>query len=95
MRVLRDASLELMDTMPAGDMIEHVRASAAQVPGVLGVDKSYARKTGFRYHVDLHIEVDPALTVAESHAIAGQVRSRVRDELAGWPTCWFTSSPPD
>lgn len=82
-RVLRDASLELMDTMPAAGMIEHVRASAAQVPGVLGVDKSYARKTGFRYHVDLHIEVDPALTVAESHAIAGQVRSRVRDEL-GW-----------
>ena len=83
LRVLRDAALELMDTMPAGDMIEHVRASAAQVPGVLGVDKSYARKTGFRYHVDLHIEVDPALTVAESHAIAGRVRSRVRDEL-GW-----------
>lgn len=83
LRVLRDASLELMDTMPSGEMIEHVRASAAQVPGVLGVDKSYARKTGFRYHVDLHIEVDPSLTVAESHVIAGQVRSRVRDEL-GW-----------
>jgi len=83
MRVLRDAALELMDTMPSGEMIEHVRASAAQVPGVLGVDKSYARKTGFRYHVDLHIEVDPRLTVAESHAIAGRVRSRVRDEI-GW-----------
>jgi len=83
LRIVRDASLELMDTMPAAEMIEHVRATAAQVPGVLGVDKSYARKTGFRYHVDLHIEVDPRLTVAESHAIAGQVRSRVRDEI-GW-----------
>ena len=83
LRVVRDASLELMDTMPAAGMIEHVRATAAQVPGVLGVDKSYARKTGFRYHVDLHIEVDPSLTVAESHAIAGRVRSRVRDEI-GW-----------
>jgi cation diffusion facilitator family transporter len=83
LRVLRDAALELMDTMPSGEMIEHVRSSAAQVPGVLGVDKSYARKTGFRYHVDLHIEVDPRMTVAESHAIAGQVRSRVRDEI-GW-----------
>jgi cation diffusion facilitator family transporter len=83
MRVLRDAALELMDTMPSYDMIEHVRASAAKVPGVLGVDKSYARKTGFRYHVDLHIEVDPRMTVAESHAIAGKVRSCVRDEI-GW-----------
>lgn len=82
-RVLRDASLELMDTMPRGEMIERVRAAAAAVPGVAGVDKIYARKTGFKYHVDLHIEVDPGLTVAASHAIAGQVRSRLRAQL-GW-----------
>jgi cation diffusion facilitator family transporter len=81
LRVLRDASLDLMDTMPGGGMIERVRTVALAVPGVLGVDKSYARKTGFRYHVDLHIEVDPNLTVAASHVIAGQVRSSVREQL--------------
>jgi cation diffusion facilitator family transporter len=81
-RVLREASFELMDTMPDTEMIDIVRAVATDVPGVLGVDKSYARKTGFKYHVDLHIEVDPSLTVSESHAIAGQVRSRVRDRIA-------------
>jgi len=48
---------------------------------VLGVDKIHARKTGFRYHVDLHIEVDPELTVAASHVIGGRVRTRVRDQL--------------
>jgi cation diffusion facilitator family transporter len=83
LRVLRDASLELMDTMPSGEMIERVRAAAAEVPGVAGVDKSYARKTGFKYHVDLHIEVDPNLTVAASHVIAGRVRRRVREQV-GW-----------
>jgi divalent metal cation (Fe/Co/Zn/Cd) transporter len=83
LRVLRDVSLELMDTMPGGEMIERVRAAAADVLGVLGVDKSYARKTAFKYHVDLHIEVDPTLTVAASHVIAGHVRSRVRSHL-GW-----------
>ncbi len=76
LRVLRDASLELMDTMPGGGMIERIRATAAAVPGVEGIDKSYARKTGFKYHVDLHIEVDPGMTVEASHAIAGEVRSR-------------------
>ena len=81
-RVLREASLELVDTMPDASMIDRVRAAAASVPGVLGVDKSYARKTGFKYHVDLHIEVDPSLTVAESHVIAGLVRSRVREDVA-------------
>jgi cation diffusion facilitator family transporter len=82
-RVLRDASLQLMDTMPGVEMIERLRASAASVPGVSGVDKIYARKTGFKYHVDLHVEVDPELRVAESHVIGGQVRSRVRAQL-GW-----------
>jgi cation diffusion facilitator family transporter len=83
LRVLREASLELMDTMPGGDLIGRVRAAAAAVPGVLGVDKVHARKTGLQYHVDLHIEVDPAMTVAASHAIAGIVRSRLKAEL-GW-----------
>jgi cation diffusion facilitator family transporter len=82
-RVVRDASLELMDTMPDSEMIDRVRAAACEVPGVVGVDKSYARKTGFQYHVDLHIEVDPALTVSASHVIAGHVRSRVRERI-GW-----------
>jgi divalent metal cation (Fe/Co/Zn/Cd) transporter len=49
----------------------------------MGVDKIYARKTGFRYHVDLHLEVDPELTVAASHVIGGRVRSGVRERL-GW-----------
>lgn len=83
LRVLRDASLELMDTMPSEQMMARVRAAAGEVPGVVGVDKSYARKTGFRYHVDLHIEVDPNLSVLAAHAIAGLVRSRVRARL-GW-----------
>lgn len=80
-RVLRDASLELMDTMPALDKIEEIRRVAMTVDGVWGVDKTYARKTGFTYHVDLHIEVDPSLTVAASHQIAGHVRSLIRARL--------------
>lgn len=82
LRVLRDASLELMDTMPDDGRIEEIRSVALSVEGVRGVDKTYARKTGFTYHVDLHIEVDPQLTVAASHQIAGHVRSLVRARLA-------------
>jgi len=81
LRVLRDASLELMDTMPDPPMMARVRATALDVEGVGGVDKAYARKTGMSYHVDLHIEVDPAMSVAAAHAVAGQVRHRVRADL--------------
>ena len=80
-RVLRDASLELMDTMPDAALMARVKTSALAVPGVRGVDKVYARKTGMQYHVDLHLEVDPRMTVAEAHGVGGHVRSRVRKEL--------------
>lgn len=81
-RVLRDASLELMDTMPSDDKIAEIRQVAMSVSGVRGVDKTYARKTGFSYHVDLHIEVDPNMSVAASHQIAGHVRSLLRERLS-------------
>jgi divalent metal cation (Fe/Co/Zn/Cd) transporter len=68
--------------MPSREMIEGVRTAAPDVAGV-DVDKSYARKTGFKYHVDLHIEVDPSLTVAASNVIGGRVRTQVGDQV-GW-----------
>ena len=51
------------------------------VPGVFGVEKCFARKTGLQYHVDLHLEVDPNLTVWESHEIATQVRIHICEQL--------------
>lgn len=81
MRVVRDASLDLADTMPDAAMMSRVTAVAAAVPGVVRVEKRYARKTGLQYHLDLHIEVDPELTVRASHAIAHDVKTRVQAEL--------------
>ena len=81
-RVVRDATLDLMDTMPPQELIEAVRKEAEKVPGVLGTEKIWARKTGLRYHIDLHLEVDPFLSVAEGHGIAEEVRNRIRQKLA-------------
>lgn len=77
-RVARDASLHLMDTIPDDGRIAAVRTAAR---GVQGVEKCLARPSGLQYHVDLHIEVDPELTVRESHTIAAAVRSRLRSDL--------------
>jgi divalent metal cation (Fe/Co/Zn/Cd) transporter len=63
--------------------MSQVRTEAATVAGVLGVEKCFARKTGLRYHVDLHLEVDPEMTVRQSHDIAHRVRMHVRERL-GW-----------
>jgi len=80
-RVGRDASLELVDTMPSPELTSQVLEVVRTVAGVQAIEKVFARKTGLQYHIDLHIEVDPTLTVAASHAIAGHVRATVRREL--------------
>ena len=82
LRVMRDTSLDLMDTMPSPDSLNQIRRVALTVPGVIGVEKCFARKTGLQYHVDLHLEVDPNLTVWESHDIATVVRIHLRQELS-------------
>jgi cation diffusion facilitator family transporter len=81
LRIGRDTSLELMDTMPAKGLMDSIRAQARRVQGVEGVEKCWARKTGLRYHIDLHLEVKPSMSVAESHSVAEQVRQHIRREL--------------
>ncbi len=81
LRVARETAFQLMDTMPDQAIIDRIRDVALSVPGVYGVEKCYARKTGLQYHVDLHLEVDPEITVRHSHDIATQVRIRIKETL--------------
>jgi cation diffusion facilitator family transporter len=80
-RVARDTALQLMDTMPGPVVMNRIRQVALEAPGVRGVEKCYARKTGLQYHVDLHLEVDPEITVRQSHDIATDVRIRIKQTL--------------
>ena len=81
LRVVRDTSLDLADTMPDPALTRKIQEVVLTVPGVTGVEKARARKTGLQYHVDLHIEVDPEMSVRESHVIAGQTRTRLKQTL--------------
>jgi cation diffusion facilitator family transporter len=80
-RVVRDTMLQLMDTMPDPEAMDRIRMAGLTVPGVLGIEKCFARKTGLKWHVDMHLEVDPAMSVYESHEIATQVKEKIRSEV--------------
>lgn len=82
LQVARETALTLMDTMPSDRRMRLIRKTALTVPGALAVEKCFARKTGLRYHVDLHLEVDPDLTVRASHSIAEEVRNKVKADLS-------------
>ncbi len=81
LRVSRDTAMHLIDTMPDERHMNEIRRAASDVAGVRGVEKCFARKTGLRYHVDLHLEVDPEMTVRQSHQIATDVRIHIKETL--------------
>jgi divalent metal cation (Fe/Co/Zn/Cd) transporter len=45
------------------------------------VDKVWVRKLGMRLIVDLHIEVDPDISVQEGHRLAHDVKDKLQAEL--------------
>jgi cation diffusion facilitator family transporter len=81
-RLLLNSVHELLDPQADEAFVAEIRASAADVPGVLDVEKLWVRKTGIEYLVDIHIQVDPQMTVAEGHRISHAVRDRLVSRFA-------------
>lgn len=69
--VFKQANSTLSDTsrIPPAD----VCAAAREVPGVLGCHNVRTRGSEAEVYVDLHIQVDPAMTVEQGHAVAEAV----------------------
>lgn len=80
-RLLRPAANELMDRSPNRDVIEQIKKIGEAAPGVARVEKCLVRKMGYQYFVDMHVEVDPQMTVQRSHEIAHDVKDKVRAQV--------------
>ena len=80
-RLLRPALDELMDMSPGGAVTEEIRTIASTIPGVEQVEKCVARKMGYQYFVDMHVEVDPEMSVQRAHDIAHSVKDKVRQQI--------------
>jgi cation diffusion facilitator family transporter len=80
-RVARETSSRLTDEMPDDEMMSAIREVSLTVSGAIGVEKCFARNVGLQYYVDLHLEVDPDLTVRKSHDIATEVRIAICKRL--------------
>ena len=79
--MLRPALNELMDRSPNRDVIERIREVGETVEGVHRVEQCRVRKMGYQYYVDMHVEVDPQMTVQRSHEIAHLVKDNVRSQV--------------
>ena len=79
--LLRPALNELMDAAPSREIIDQIRQIAKDTPGVDSVEKCIVRKVGYQYFVDMHVQVDPQMTVLRSHEIAHAVKNKVRNTM--------------
>lgn len=68
----------LMDQGVDEEVVKKLKAAAANVPGVENVHDLRTRYLGGSASVDLHIEVNPAISVMEGHAIADSVEEALK-----------------
>lgn len=80
-KIFRPAFGEIMDEHGHEDIINNVRIISKLVPGVLGTEKCLIRKTGMQFHLDLHINVNPNISVKEGHSISHKLKDRLKQEI--------------
>lgn len=79
--IFRPALSELMDEQLHDDLIINIRKIAKNVGGVVDTEKCYVRKTGFVFHVDLHLVVCGNITVRSGHNIAHNLKAELLRQL--------------
>lgn len=79
--ILRPALGEVMDEHMYDDMILDIRKISEAVRGVSATEKCYVRKMGMSFQVDLHIAVDPFISVKKGHDIAHRVKDALLENF--------------
>jgi cation diffusion facilitator family transporter len=72
---------ELMEGSVDPALLEFVRETSQGCEGIRGIDKVWVRKLGMRLIIDLHIVVDPDISVKEGHDLAHAVKAKLQHEL--------------
>jgi cation diffusion facilitator family transporter len=79
-----DAIKDLIDTSPPPDELMWLSTYLKGLyPTVRSIHRVRIRKSGAARFIDLHIVVDPKMTVSESHAITEKMTTAIREKLEG------------
>ena len=79
--LIRSSTRELIDTALEPDEIEMIRKQIFSVSGVRAVHMLRSRKSAGSAFVDVHIQVDPDISVSEGHQIGEMVRRQLLDKI--------------
>lgn len=79
--IFRPALGEIMDEHLYDDLMDEIRKVAQQVDGIIDTEKCFIRKSGMKYHVDLHAIVDATISVKEGHDLAHRLKDTLRENI--------------
>ncbi len=79
--IFRPALGEIMDEHLYEDLEVQIRKIAVSVEGVVTTEKCFIRKSGMKFHIDLHAVVDGTISVKEGHDIAHLLKDTLRENI--------------
>jgi len=79
--VARDNVNNILGKVPSDDISTSIKAAALSVEGTSGIHDIKINYVGPYASVDLHIEVDPNLSLIEAHGISTQVEKTIIKEV--------------
>lgn len=81
--ILHEAAQVLIDSMNLPGDPELIRAVMMSTPGVVGYHDFRCRGKPDEIFADIHITVDPTLSVTQAHAISEDVERRLKEAVPG------------
>ena len=79
--IFRPALGEIMDEHLYEELEDQIRKISLTVEGVIATEKCFIRKSGMKYHVDLHAVVDGNISVTKGHDIAHLLKDTLRENI--------------
>jgi cation diffusion facilitator family transporter len=82
--IVRDAATSIFRRLLDGiepEILAEIEHAPTHVAGVLGVHEVRARWLGHKVQADLHVTVDPAISVEEAHRITDRVHLQLREHV--------------
>ena len=79
--IFRPALGEIMDEHLYDDLVAEIRTVSLNVVGIIDTEKCFIRKSGMKYHVDLHAVVDATISVKEGHDLAHLLKDTLREKI--------------
>ncbi|MDX2191310.1 MAG: cation diffusion facilitator family transporter [Bacteroidota bacterium] len=79
--IFRPALGEVMDEHVYADLENEIREISKNVPGIKDTEKCFIRKSGMKYHVDLHAQVEANISVKDGHEIAHHLKNILRSTI--------------